>query len=153
MTVTYVQVSDVQGNLNASFDGVHTYTVYGLPILDTTIQAACSIANNYINGLIGSDITPSDYRYCAAQTAAIDLACMRVLVIASGGAMVGAYDYFLGDLRVSRAGPYAQALARTIAALQADLLMQLPNLSTPIVTGDVQYAQQLPTDSGAVMSP
>jgi hypothetical protein len=49
--------------------------------------------------------------------AALDLACMRVLVVSSGGAMIGAFDYFLGDLRVSRAGPYAEAIERTIKGL------------------------------------
>ncbi|MGD0159681.1 MAG: hypothetical protein ABSB89_05225 [Candidatus Bathyarchaeia archaeon] len=148
-----INVTDVQTQLNAAFDGVGTYTVYGLTITLASVQAQVDYANQYITGMLSSAISSSDPRYVYARQAAIDLACIRTLVIASGGSLTGAYDYFLGDLRVTRAGPYANAIKNTIAGLQADLTKQLVNFSTPVMTADAAAAQQVPTYRGDVIGP
>jgi len=101
MTVQYVSASDVQAALNMTYDSVnHVYTVYGLTIAEASVNAHVDFANTYINALLGRDLTADDPKYPVARMAALDLACMRVLVVSSGGAMIGAFDYFLGDLRV-----------------------------------------------------
>jgi hypothetical protein len=148
-----ITVTDVQNQLNASFDGVSTYTVYGLTISLAAMQAQVDYANNYITNMIGTTITTSDPRYMYARQGAIDLACIRALVIASGGSLTGAYDYFLGDLRVTRAGPYATAIKQTIAGLEEDLQRQLVNFSTPVVAADAAVASQVPTYRGDLIGP
>jgi len=146
-------VTDVQNQLNASFDGVNTYTVYGLTITLPAMQAQVDYANDYITSMLQTAITNTDPRYLFARQAAIDLACIRALVIASGGSLTGAYDYFLGDLRVSRAGQYASSIKNTIAGFQADLTRQLANFTTPVMTADAAVAQQVPTYKGDVIGP
>ena len=153
MTITYIQVSDVQAQLNATFDGVHTYTVYGLAILDSTMQAHADYANSYINGILGRDLVASDPLYQTAKLAALNVACLRILVISSGGSLVGAFDYFLGDMRVIRHGPYAAALLRTIQGFKEDLVKMMINLSTPVKTADASLGSQVPTYRGGLASP
>jgi len=148
-----ITVTDVQTQLNATFDGVSVYTVYGLTISLASVQAQVDYANQYITGMLATTISSTDPRYVYARQAAIDLACIRTLVIASGGSMTGAYDYFLGDLRVSRAGPYATSIKQTIAGLQLDLTKQLTNFSTPVVAADAAIGAQTPTYRGDVMGP
>jgi hypothetical protein len=150
-----IAASDVQGALNATYDSVnHVYTVYGLQISDTTVAAHATFANNYLLSMLGlSSLPVSDARYPYAYMAALDIACIRVLVVASGGSLTGAYDYFLGDLRVTRAAPYGAALLRTITGFQADLSKQLVNFSTPIKTADATIGQNVPTYRGDVIGP
>jgi hypothetical protein len=85
--------------------------------------------------------------------AALDLACMRILVVSSGGALVGVFDYFLGDLRVARAGPYAEAIQRTIDGLKEDFARQIVNLSTAVKVKTAQAAEDVPTYKGGLVTP
>jgi hypothetical protein len=149
----YIESLDVATALNATFDGVHTYTVYGLTILDATMQAHTDYANTYINGMLGRILATTDLLYPTAKLAALNVACLRVLVISSGGSLVGAFDYFLGDMRVIRHGPYAAALLRTIQGLKEDLVKMMTNLSTPVKTADASLGSQVPTYRGGLASP
>jgi hypothetical protein len=154
MTVQYVTASDVQAALNMTYDSVNkVYTVYGLTIAEASVQAHVDFANTYINALLGRDLTTDDPKYPVAKMAALDLACMRVLVVSSGGAMIGAFDYFLGDLRVARAGPYAEAIERTIKGFQEDFVRQLVNLTTPVKAAEATAAEEVPTYRGGLINP
>jgi hypothetical protein len=145
--------SDVIAQLNISGpDDNNNYTVYGLTVTEETLEAHTAYANNYINGLL-PNLETTDQRYSLAKLAAINIASLRVLVVASGGSLGGAYDYFLGDLRVTRAAPYAAAITRTLEGLKTDLLKMITNLSTPVMTGNVQYGAQTPTYRGGLASP
>ena len=152
-TVTFIQVSDVQAQLNATFDGAHTYTVYGLSILDATMQAHTDYANTYINGILGRSLATTDPIYPLAKLAALNVACLRILVISSGGVLVGGFDYFLGDMRVIRHAPYAAALQRTIQGLKEDLVKMMTQISTPVMIGDAALGSQVPTYRGDLASP
>jgi hypothetical protein len=147
-------VDDVAAQLNASGpDQNDNYTVYGLTIAQASLQAHTDFANIYVNSLLGSVINSADPRYGTAKQAALDLACMRALVISMGGSMTGAFDYFLGDLRVTRAGPYATAIKNTIDGLQADFVRQLVNLSPAAAAANMTMAGQVPTYRGGLISP
>jgi hypothetical protein len=149
-----IGVADVVAQLNASGpDSNNNYTVYGLTISQATIQAHVNYANNYITAMISTPLTSADVRFASASIACLDLACLRVLVVSSGGSLNGAYDYFLGDLRITRAAPYAGALQRTIEGLKADVIKMITNLSTPVVIGNVKYGDQTPTYRGGLASP
>jgi hypothetical protein len=154
MTTAYIAIADVQAQINATGpDANNNYTVYGLTIAQATIQAHVDFANNYINAILGTDLLTSDPKYPIAKIACLDLACVRVLVVSSGGSLVGAYDYFLGDLRVTRAGPYAIALQRTIDGLKEDLVKQIVNLAPVIQTADATQADNVPTYRGGLAGP
>jgi len=153
MSVTFIQITDVQNQLNATGpDSNNNYTVYGLTIAQATMQAHTDYANTYINGLLPNLLT-TDTRYPLAKLAALNIACLRVLVVSSGGSLTGSFDYFLGDMRIMRNAPYGAALLRTIAGLKADLVNMITNLSTPVMTGDAQYGAQTPTYRGGLASP
>jgi hypothetical protein len=154
VTVTYIQISDVQAQLGATGpDGNNNYTVYGLTIAQATLQAHVDYANAYINGILGRDLMTNDPLYPIAQDSAKNVACIRALVVSSGGSLVGAYDYFLGDLRVTRAGPYATAIKNTLAGLAVDLKKMMVNLSTAVKTGNVCYGDQVPSYRGGLAEP
>jgi len=154
MTVQYATLTDIQNALNATYDSTnHTYTVYGLTIAEASFQAHLDFANTYINALLGRDLTTDDPKYPIAKMAVIDLACMRILVVSSGGAMIGAFDYFLGDLRVARAGPYAEAIERTIKGFQEDFVRQLVNLTTPVKGAEAAAAGEVPKYRGGLINP
>jgi hypothetical protein len=151
-TPGYINVDDVQAALNATFDGTY-YSVFGLSISPASMQAQTDYANAYIIGFRGSILSKSDSRYIFARQAAVDLAALRTLVIASGGSLEGAFDYFLGDLRIARAAPYATAIKNTIEDLDLDLQRQMMNFSTPAKVADAQNAQNVPTYRGDLVSP
>jgi len=147
----YIDIDDVQAALNATYNG-STYTIYGLTITAQSMQAQTDYANAYIIGFLGTVLSTTDYRYVFARQAAVDLAALRTLVIASGGSMTGAYDYFLGDLRISRAGPFATAVKNTVEDLHLDLQRQMMNFTTPAKVADAQNAQNVPTYRGDLVS-
>jgi hypothetical protein len=154
MTVQYATLTDIQNALNATYDSTnHVYTVYGLTITEASFQAHLDFANTYINALLGRDLTTDDPKYPVAKMAVIDLACLRILVVSSGGAMIGAFDYFLGDLRVARAGPYAEAIERTIKGFQEDFIRQMANLTTPLKAAEATAAEEVPKYRGGLISP
>jgi hypothetical protein len=154
MTVQYATLTDIQNALNATYDSTnHVYTVYGLTITEASFQAHLDFANTYINALLGRDLTTDDPKYPIAKMAVIDLACLRILVVSSGGAMIGAFDYFLGDLRVARAGPYAEAIERTIKGFQEDFIRQMVNLTTPLKAAEATAAEEVPKYRGGLISP
>lgn len=152
--ITYILGADVAAQLGAlGPDGNKNYTVYGLNIAQATFEAHTDFANTWVNALLGMDLDSSDYRYSVAKMAALDLAAMRILVVSSGGSLVGVYDYFLGDLRVARSGPYASALQRTIQGLSEDFARQIVNLAPAVKTGEAGMKHDVPTYQGVVMNP
>jgi len=154
MTTTYVTVADVQAQLNATYDAVnHVYTVYGISIAESSFQAHTDFANTYINAVLGADLNTADYRYMFAVMAAKDLAAMRVLIVSSGGALIGAFDYFLGDLRVARSGPYAAAIERAITGFRDDFARQMLNLAAPVKAAEASGREDVPTYCGGLIGP
>jgi hypothetical protein len=150
----YILPDDVVGNLNMTFDQTTgNYTLYGLTVNAATLQAHVSFANNYVNSIIGSSIDQSDPRWLTAWFAALDIACIRLLVVSMGGSLVGAFDYFLGDLRVARAGPYKTAIDATLQGFKEDLSRQMVNLTPVAVTFDLALKGEVPTYRGGLTSP
>ena len=150
----FIEVADIVAQLNATGpDNNNNYTVYGLTLAQASIQAHVDYANSYISALTASPLTTTDPRYPMAVQAAKDLACIRVLVVSMGGSITGAFDYFLGDLRVSRAGPYATAIKNTIQGFEEDLKRMLVNVATVAAAADAQQASNVPTYRGGLISP
>ena len=74
------------------------------------MQAHVDHANKYVYSLVPNLRIRQIFGYVSAEIAALDIACLGVLVTVVGGSLVGAYDYFLGDMRVAKSGPYAFAI-------------------------------------------
>jgi|SRR5271157_1630789 len=147
----YISMTDVIATLNLSFDPVAVaFTVYGLKLTPQSIQAAVDFANKYVQTLLSSSTKTG---IAVAWMAALDIACIRILVISMGGSLVGAYDYFLGDLRVARSGPYKEAITATLQGFKDDLARHMTNLSTVAVAFTPDLAGEVDTSEGPLLSP
>lgn len=140
----FTSLSEVITHLNATGpDGNGNYTVYGLSVSSSSVQAYVDHANTYIGSLVPS-LTSMDPRYSFAQLAALDLACMSVLVAASGGMLLGAADYKLGDLFVTKGTIGKFALQSAVQSFQESFSRNVLNLSTVAVAAEARLAHGIP---------
>jgi len=154
MTVQYVSVNDIQAHLNASYDsGSLTYTVFGLPVLQVSFQAHVDYANLYVNAIVGADLTADDPRYNWAKISALNLALLRILVAASGGMLLGAFDYRLGDLYITKASIGRLAFEGAVQGFRNDLLRALMNFATPVKAAEATAKEEVPKYRGGLVSP
>ena len=154
MTVQYVSYTDIQSHLNASFDAVSlTYTVFGLPVAQASFQAHVDYANLYVNSIVGQDLVVTDPRYNFAKMSAINLACLRVLVAASGGMLLGAFDYRLGDLYITKASIGRLAFEGAVQGFRNDLLRVLVNFTMPVVAAEASAKDEVPVYRGGLINP
>ena len=115
-TPAFTTLSEVVSHLNITGpDSKGNYTVFGLTISTSCLQSQIDHANKYIASLVPT-LSPGclDPREPAAELAATDIACMGTLVASVGGALVGAFDYFLGRYACCPIGPYASAIKAAI---------------------------------------
>lgn len=149
----YIAASDVQSHLNASYDsGSQTYTVFGLPVSQSSFQSHVDHANRYISSIIGSALAVTDQRYNWANLAALDLACLGVLVAASGGMLLGAFDYRLGDLYITKASVSRLAFQSAAQGFHDDLVRILANFSRPVISGEASMKDDVPEYQGGLMN-
>ena len=149
---SFTSLSEVITHLNATGpDSSSNYTVYALKIYGVSFQAQVDHANKYIYSIVPSLSDPTDPRYVSAQLAALDLACLGVLVTVVGGSLIGAYDYALGDMHVARAGPYANAIKIAIEGYRQSMIGNLVNVSTVVKL--THSSRHVPHDSGPELSP
>ena len=137
----FTTFSEVMAHLNVQGpDNTGQYTIYGLPISQQGIQTQVDHANTYVNSMV-PNLPTNDLRYPFAQLAALDLACLGVLVTVVGGSLVGAYDYVLGDLRVTRASAYAYAIKTAIDGYSRSAAANLQNVTAvaKIKTANLTY--------------
>jgi hypothetical protein len=154
LTVQYISATDIQSQLNASYDAASlTYTVFGLPISQPAFQAHVDFANLYVNAVVGQDLQTSDQRYSWAKMAALHLASLRIVVAASGGMLLGAFDYRLGDLYIAKASVVRFAFEHTVQALRDELLRILVNFATPAVAAEAAAKDEVPTYRGGLINP
>jgi hypothetical protein len=154
VTTTYVTATDIQNHLNASYDsGSLTYTVFGLPVSQASFQAHVDYANLYVNAIVGADLTVDDSRYNWAKISALNLACLRVLVAASGGMLLGAFDYRLGDLYITKASIGRLGFEGAVTGVREDLLRALMNFATPVKAAEASAKDEVPTYRGGLINP
>jgi hypothetical protein len=151
---TYITVSDIQSQLNASYDAAsQTYTVFGLPVLQVSFQAHVDYANLYVNAIVGADLAADDPRYNWAKMVALNLTSLRILVAASGGMLLGAFDYRLGDLYITKASIGRLAFEGAVTGFRNDLLRVLMNFATPVKAAEATAKEEVPTYKGGLISP
>jgi hypothetical protein len=154
VATTYITVADIQAQLNATYDSATlTYTVFGLPVSQTSFQAHVDFANLYVNSIVGQDLLATDPRYNWAKMAAFNLASLRVLVAASGGMLLGAFDYRLGDLYITKASIGRLAFEGAAQGFRNDLLRALMNFATPVKAAEASAKDEVPTYRGGLISP
>lgn len=151
---TYTTADDVQSHLNAGYDSTsQTYTVFGLPVSPASFQAHVDHANLYVNSIVGSVLSVLDQRYDWAKMAALELACLHVLVAASGGMLLGAFDYRLGDLYITKASIGRLAFEGAVKGFHDDLLRMFTNFATPVVAAEASAKDDVPTYKGGLTNP
>ncbi len=149
----YASVSEVMSHLNVQGpDSTGNYTVYGLPVSQQGIQAQVDHANLYLSSLVPS-LTSMDPRYPFAQLAALDLACMGVLVAASGGMLLGAADYKLGDLFVTKGTVGKFAIQSAVQSYQDSFSRNVMNLSTVALGAEACLGREVPHYKGGLINP
>jgi hypothetical protein len=154
MTVIYVTESDIQAHLNANLDvASSTYTVFGLPVSQASFQAHIDYANLYVNSIVGQDLLATDPRYNWAKMAAFNLASLRILVAASGGMLLGAFDYRLGDLYITKASIGKLAFEGAVQGFRNDLLRVLVNFALPVKAAEASAKDEVPTYRGGLINP
>ena len=141
---TFTSLTEVVSRLGAQSSGSN-YTVYGLNLTQEAMQAHVDRANKYVSSLVPDLLEGSvDPRLPSAELAASDLACLGILVTSVGGALVGAYDYFLGDMRVARSGPYASAIKTAIEGYKQSVENNLTNVTSPIASSNARLEEEVP---------
>ena len=149
----FTTLSEVMAHLNVQGPDVSgVYTVYGLPVSQQGIQAQVDHANTYINSLVSLS-SSTDPRYPFAQLAALDMACMGVLVAASGGMLLGAADYKLGDLFVTKGTVGKFAFQSAVQSFQDSFTRNVMNLSTVAIGVEARAAYEVPHYRGGLISP
>jgi hypothetical protein len=156
LTVQYVSYTNIQAHLNASVASGGTglvYTVFGLSVAQAAFEAHVDYANLYINSIVGQDLDVTSPRYNFAKMSAINLACLRVLVAASGGMLIGAFDYRLGNLYMTRASVGRLAFEGAVQGFKDDLLRMLVNFAKPAVAAEASAKGDVPQYRGSLVNP
>jgi hypothetical protein len=149
----FATLDEVVSRLNITGpDSNGNFTVFGLTVSEDSVQAHADHANKYLYSLVPG-LTPLDSCYVNAQLAALDIACLGVLVASVGGSLVGAYDYFLGDMRVARAGPYASAIKVAIEGYRSSAAANLANVAKVVSSAEASAAGSVPRYKGGLVSP
>jgi len=150
--VTYITASDIEAQSNATSAGA-SYTVFGLPVSQQSFQAHVDYANLYVNSFVGMDLSESDNRYSWAKMAAFNLASLHILVAASGGMLLGAFDYRLGDLYITKASIGRLAFEGAVQGFRNDLLRVLVNFALPVKAVEASAKDEVPTYRGGLINP
>jgi hypothetical protein len=144
----FTSLEEVISFLNATGpDGNSNYLVYGLSVSSDSVQAFVDNANTYIDSLVPS-VMSTDPRYPFAQLAALDLACMAVLVAASGGMLLGAADYKLGDLFVTKGTIGKFSFQSAVQSFQDSFKRNIMNLSTVAIGASARLGHEVPISRG-----
>ncbi len=150
----FATLNEIVDRLNLTGpDNNGNFTVFGLSVSADSVQAQVNHANKYLYSLVPGLQQATDPRWSSAELAALDVACLGVLVTSVGGSLVGAYDYFLGDMRVARAGPYASAIKAAIEGYRSSAQANLANVTSTAYASEAAAAGNVPRYRGGLVSP
>ncbi len=150
----FVTLDEIVDHLNLTGpDSNGNFTVFGLSVSADSVQAHINHANKYLYSLVPGLQVAADPRWPSAELAALDIACLGVLVTIVGGSLVGAYDYFLGDMRVARTGPYASAIKAAIEGYRTSAVSNLANVTSVVSAAEASAAEKVPKYRGGLVMP
>ena len=136
-------LTDVTSRLNATGpDTSNNYTVFGLQINGVAINAIIDDVNTLIGN--ASKAQPSNSAYEYGIVAAKALACMHVLVVASGGSVTDANNYQVGDLSVQKATVTQMAYVGAINAFRDTYNRAVTNFTAGVEMAKAKLAHEIP---------
>ncbi|XES77281.1 MAG: hypothetical protein ACBZ72_14115 [Candidatus Bathyarchaeia archaeon] len=151
-TQNFITANEVANQLNAAgVDSSGNYTVFGLAVSQTCFQAHVDYANLYVNSLVGQSRTETDEQFNWAKMSALNLACLRVLVAASGGLLLGAFDYRLGDLFITKGSASRLAFEIAVQGFRNELVRVMVNFTVPAQS--VNSTRHIPHYRGPELNP
>jgi hypothetical protein len=101
----YLTSEEVKNFIGAIYDSANTkYTVMGFDIAEAVFDMQVEVTDNTIKGFIGTIDTTTN-KYLLAKSCALNLAGLRIIIVATGGVVTmagGNVNYRLGDLSISK---------------------------------------------------
>ena len=140
----FVSVENVTDELNATGtydEASDSYVVFGIQVAAVTISAIVANVNGYVSDF--SNVDPTSKQYNSGARAALALACMRVLIAASGGTITDANNYTVGDLSVTKASVTTNAYSGAVNAFHDAYEREIANFGSGGKTGKNTLASQL----------
>jgi len=141
MTFTgyYVSSGDVANFVGAIYDNANAkYTLMGFDVSEPVFDMQVQFADETIQGFAGNLDTSSKTFY-VAKSCALNLASLRVLVIATGGTVTmagGNVNYRLGDLSVSKGDVVRLAIEYALKNYESRYIEYLYKLTSGAVIVD-----------------
>jgi len=132
----FVTVENVTDELNATgtFDEASdTYVIFGIQVAAVTISAIVADVNGYVSDF--SNVNSTSKQYSSGARAALALACMRVLVAASGGTVTDADNYQVGDLSVAKSEVTVSAYVGAVNAFRDAFRREIANFGKGGIIG------------------
>lgn len=118
----YITYEAVAGFVGATYDDEKgEYTVYGLTMSENIFEAQVDYADDVVKSYIGEQAKGSS-KYTLGRLAALNLAALRIVVIATGGFVsgdVGALTYRLGDVMATREAGVRMAIENSLKSYEA----------------------------------
>lgn len=133
--------TEVQKYLNATYDSVNKiYTLFNeLTISEDSFKSQVDFADLYVSSYALHDENKEPEAYRIAKLCALNLACFRILVVASGGLLEGITTFRLGDLHESRAESIKIAVENSINLYKTTyetLILQIGTIAKKISASD-----------------
>ena len=132
----FISVENVTDELNATGtydEASDTYVVFGIQVAAVTVSAIVADVNGYLSDF--SNVDSTSKQYSSGSRAALALACMRVLVAASGGTVKDADNYQVGDLSVAKSTVTVSAYVGAINAFHDAFRRENANFSKGGIIG------------------
>jgi len=140
----FVSVENVTDELNATGtydEASDSYVVFGIQVAAVTVSVIVASVNGYVSDF--SNVDPTSKQYNSGARAALALACMRVLIAASGGTITDANNYTVGDLSVTKASVTTSAYTGATKAFHDAYEREISNFSSGGITGTNALASQM----------
>jgi hypothetical protein len=118
----YVSSAEVRDFVGASYDAVGgKYTIMGLDVVEAVFDAQVKQADDVVKSYVGQ-LDTSTGKFSLAKACALNLAGLRVVVVASGGFVTmaaGNVNYSLGDISISKGEVVRLALEYAVKNYEA----------------------------------
>jgi len=140
----FTSAKNVTDELNATStynEASDTYVVFGIQVAAVTISAIVADVNGSVSDC--SNVDPTSKQYSSGARAALALACMRVLVVASGGTVTDADNYQVGDLSVAKSTVTVSAFVGAVNAFRNAYRREIASFSQGGVVGSNVLASQI----------
>jgi len=149
----YITSDDVKDFLGATYDSTNAkYTIMGaLNIDESVFDFQVENSDDVITGFVGQ-LDTNTGKYLLAKSCALNLASLRVLVVASGGFVTvaaGNVNYRLGDLAISKGEIVKAAVDYAVKNYEARYNEYLLKITSGATRIDSDYSDKYSYDWGS----